>query len=339
MNPGDGFGIQRVQINAQVTNEAGGGILDEFRAEFLASWHRLPNKSFFFSLLAAWVALFHIFGNSTLGYTHTSSLFTWLYYCYNPMQEVPGADDAHGNFVPFVVLGLLWWKRKHLLALELKPWWPSLFLLGLGLLVHLAGYAIQQPRLSVVGFFVGVYGLTGLAWGWRWLAASFFPFILFGFSVPLGSLAEVVTAPLRHWVAAIVAGIAHLGLAPDLVREGTQIFDRQNSFHYDIAPACSGIRSLISLMLITAIYGAISFDKPWKRAVIFLSAFPLAIIGNVARLTFTVMVAEVAGHQAGSAVETNAGFVTFAVAIGLVLALGHWLRERPTRTPVPAPKP
>jgi len=58
--------------------------------------------------------------------------------------------------VPFVVLGVFWWKRKQLLALPLKTWPPALLLVGLGLLLHLAGFAIQQSRVSIVGLFTGI---------------------------------------------------------------------------------------------------------------------------------------------------------------------------------------
>ena len=47
------------------------GILEEFRLEFLDCWRRLPNKGFFFILLAAWLALFQAVGNSTLGFIHS----------------------------------------------------------------------------------------------------------------------------------------------------------------------------------------------------------------------------------------------------------------------------
>ena len=58
-----------------------------------------------------------------------------------------------------------------------------------------------------------------------------------------------------------------------------------------------------------------------------LVAFPLSVIGNVMRITFTVTVAELFGQSAGAAVEQNAGFVTFAIAIVAILLLEHWLRE------------
>jgi len=310
-----------------MTKPPGNGILEEFGTEFRNCWQRLPNKAFFAALLVAWLALFQFLGNSTLGYVRTPSLLYWMFNAYNP--PTGEADDAHGNLIPFLVLFLFWWKRRQLLDLELRTWWPGLVLVLLGLLVHVLGFGIQQPRISIIGMFIGLYGLTGLTWGLGWLRASFFPFFLFIFCVPFGSQGQFITLPLRLLVAKIVTFIAHLGLAPDLVQEGTQLFDGQNSFHYEIAPACSGIRSLVALLSLTTIYGFVSFQNPWKRAVMVASAFPLAVVGNVARLTFTVVIAEAFGQEAGSLVEQKFGFVTFAVAIGLVLALGHWLREPP----------
>ena len=303
------------------------GVLAELRFDLRECWQKLPNKAFFLCLLAAWLALFQFLGNSTLGYIHSPSLLSWTLNAYSPIGDYFSSDDGHGVIIPFVVLALFWWKRKELMALPLNLWWPGFLLFGLALLLHIAAYMIQQPKLSLIAFFAGVYGLMGLAWGRDWLRASFFPFFLFAFCVPLGSQGQIITTPMRHLVATVVAAISHLGLAPDLVREGTQLFDAQNSFQYDIAPACSGIRSLVSLLALTTIFGFISFKTGWKRALMVLVAFPLAVIGNVVRITFTVVVAEAFGQDAGKWVEQKFGFVTFAIAIACVLLLEHWLRE------------
>lgn len=313
-----------MEVQKQQAQQADAGILDEFRSEFVESWHRLPNKFLFFALLIAWMALFQFLGNSTFGYVDSSSLFKWMWSAYNS----PSGDDGHGMVVPLVVLGVMWWKRKELLALPLQSWWPGLLLVALGLALHVLAYTAQFPQFSIVAFFVGLYGITGLVWGPQWLRASFFPFFLFVFCVPLGGYGQAITTPLRHLVAGIVETIAHLGVAPGLIRHGTQLTNATGSFSYDIAPACSGIRSLVTLLALTTIYGFLTFKPMWKRGIMILSAFPLAVIGNVIRITFTVVVAELFGQNAGKAVETNFGFVTFAVAILCVVYLGKWLRDK-----------
>src|SRR5436189_134291 len=99
--------------------------------------------------------------------------------------------------ITFVVLSLFCVRRVSRWAVELSLCWPVVLLVGLALWLHLLGYAVQQPRISIVALFAGIYALTGLAWGPAWLRASFFPFFLFGFCIPLGSLAEPLTFRLR----------------------------------------------------------------------------------------------------------------------------------------------
>ncbi|MEY4916914.1 MAG: hypothetical protein RL616_827 [Verrucomicrobiota bacterium] len=295
-----------------------------------AEWAALPNKFFFFGLAAAWVTLFVFLGNSTFGYLDTLSIFSWVFDTYT----APESDSQFGVFMPFVVLGLFWWKRAELSAAARDVWWPGLLLVGGALLLHLVGYVIQQPRLSMISFLLGLYGLTGLAWGRRWLRASLFPFFLLVFCVPTAGT-DWLAFKMRLLVSWIVEHIAHLGLAPDLVRDGTQLFDSQHRFAYEVAAACSGIRSLTALLALTTIYGFVTFKKPWQRAAMIASSFPLAIAGNVLRLCFTIMVAELGGQDAGKAVETKAGLVTFLVAIAGVYFLGRWLEKVGNKKPQP----
>ncbi len=317
-------------MNQQPTN----GILEDLRVDFRETWSQLPNKLLFFVLLAGWLLLFQFLGNSTLGYVHSPSLFRWILDAYHPSGDYAASEDVHGLLVPPVVLVLFWLKRKELLSLPLKTWSPALFMLGLALLLHIVGFMIQQPRVSILALLAGVYSLMALAWGPGWMRASLFPFALLIFCVPLGAYSQIITTPLRHLVAIIVTGIAHLGLAPDLIREGTLLMDAHRTFSYDIAPACSGIRSLVSLLALTTIFGFVSFPAGWKRWVLVLAAFPLAVIGNVVRIAFAVMVAELLGQKAGTAVEQKAGFITFVIAIISILLLEKWLRERSPEPPL-----
>src|SRR5438309_8271127 len=118
----------------RVEKEPASGMLEEFRLDFVNCWRRLPNRAFFFILLAAWLALFHFLGNSTLGYVRTPSLLFWMYNAYRSSADHNAtSDDGHGLFIPFVVLGLFWWKRKELMGLPLKAWWPGLLWLVLAL--------------------------------------------------------------------------------------------------------------------------------------------------------------------------------------------------------------
>lgn len=289
-------------------------------------WRQMPNRGFFMVLAAAWVLLFTFLGNPKFAPSDSASLMTWMYGVYTSAT----VDEGHGLLIPFVVLGLYWWKRKELVSKPPGLWWPAIFLIILALLFHLCGFIAQQQRLSVVGFLLGLYALTGLAWGRHWLKASFFPYFLLVFCVPVAELGATLTMPLRLLVSRIVEIIAHLGLAPELIREGTQLFDSQHTFAYEVAAPCSGIRSLVALLALTTIYGFVNFKPLWKRGVMMLVALPLAILGNVTRLCFTIAVAEVGGQKAGKMVETYAGFITFGVALFCAYMIARWLEGKST---------
>jgi exosortase len=290
-------------------------------------WAQMPNRGFFLTLAALWVALFSFLGNAAFNHFDPTSLFGWLFHLYT----APLMDEGHGLLIPFVVLALYWWRRKELVSQPLGLWWPALGLIVVALFLHLVGFVAEQQRLSVIGFLLGLYALTGLAWGWHWLKVSFFPFFLLAFCIPVAEYADPLTMPLRLMVSRIVEIIAHLGLAPDLVREGTQLFDAQRTFAYEVAAACSGIHSLVALLSLSTIYGFVVFKSPWKRLVMMAVALPLAVLGNVVRLCFTIAVAETFGQRAGKAVETDAGFLTFAVAIACAFLVARWLEKSETR--------
>lgn len=311
---------------------SGGGLaeaLQGFSAEFGACWRRLPNKALFLAPLAAWLALFHFLGSSTFGYVDTPSLFGWMLNAYT----APDSPDSHGLLVPLVVLGLFWWKREELLRGPLRTWWPALLLLAVALALHLIGYVVQQARFSIVALFLGIYALMGLAWGPRWLRVGFFPYCLLVFCVPMGSLAEPISFPLRLLVTQIVAGISQGVFGFDVLREGTQLTNVAQHYQYEVAAACSGVRSLIATVAIAIIYAFTTFPKWWQRLGLIAAAFPLAVLGNVVRMMTIVIAAEIGGQQAGTYVHEGGplgilSLLPYVPAIAGLLVLGRWL-ERP----------
>jgi exosortase len=226
-----------------------------------------------------------------------------------------------------------------LLALRLQLWWPGLLLVGLGLVLHLVGYMGQQPRVSIIALFTGIYGLMGLAWGREWLRDSFFPFFLFAFCVPLGWYAVSITFPLRLLVCQLVEWISGNVLQIDVVRDGTALMDPLRTYQYDVAPACSGIRSLFAILAVTIIYAFLSFRTGWRRGLLMASAVPLAVFGNVVRLLTVIVAAEFWGQEGGAYAHEGGPFgiislLPYAASFGGLLLLGYWLREQPLK---PAP--
>jgi exosortase len=305
------------------------GFLAEFQDELIEAWQRLPNKLFFLVLLAAWLALFHILGNSILGYVKTNSLFLWLGHAYRSLED--GNDDAHGKFVPLLVLGLFWWKRHELLALNLRIWLPGLAILAGAMLLHVLGYLVQQPMVSVGAMFLGVYAVMGLAWGPEWLRRSLFPFLLFLFAIPLGQRAEMITFTLRLMVTQIVEFICHSLLSLEVARQGNtlshvDLLNPANNYQYEVAAACSGIRSLVAIGLMATVCAFVFFRTWWKRVILLASAVPLAVAGNVLRLLAIVVAAEIGGRPWGDYVHESS-FFSLLPYVPAILAL-IWVVNR-----------
>ena len=299
------------------------GSLQSIQAETVALIRSLPSKGVFLVLAVAWVAIFACYGNNTFGYRDTPSLFSWMYYVYTT-----SADDDYCLIMPLVVLALMVWKRAELLPLEKGTWLPAGGLFALGLLLHLAGFLVQQNRVSLVGFVIGLYGLTGMVWGRAWLVRTFFPMFLLLFLVPLGTMQDALTLPLRIFVtkSSVMLGNLFLGLGYE--SHGAKILTNLGVPVFDVAPACSGIRSLISLFALSTVYAFMRFDGFWKRGVIIAAAIPLAVLGNLVRIVIVLIVGKAVSFEAGAVIEQKLGFLTFLIAFAGLFLLGRKLGER-----------
>ena len=315
-------------------NQSTIGILDEFQTDLADGWRRLPNKGFFFGLLAVWLALFQFLGNSTFGFLDTPSLLKWMYLIGSIRSAEGETDDNQMLIAPLLVIGLFWWKRKELLRQPMQTWWPGLAILGVALFFQIVGYRVQQPRISIVALFTGIYGLMGLAWGPKFLRASFFPFFLFIFCVPFGTLSDYITVPLRHMVAGIVEVICHL-FHIGVIRQGTQLIDPKGHFQYEVAAACGGIRSLIVTVMLAIVFGFTVFKAAWKRLLLVLLAVPLAVAGNVLRLLIVILISKSWSKDAGLSFHDNmiASLLPYVPAVLVLFWLGDLLEKREKKEP------
>jgi exosortase len=307
----------------------------DWRADTLDCWQRLPNKGFFFTLLAAWALLFQFWGNSILGYVHTSSMFAWLYDAYTVGGELN--DSSYGSLIPFLVIALFWWKRHELLALPLAWWWPGLLLLAAALLLHVFGYFIQQPLFSAVALFAGIYALMGLAWGRTWLRHSSYPFFLFVFSVPMTAHLNFILFPLRLLVCWLVEMVSHL-LGISIIRHGTQLLDPSGNYGYDVVAACGGMRSLIAIFLLATVIGFSTLRGPGRRLFLMILAVPFSVLGNMLRLLVIIIAAEMGGQKWGDYVHEGGplGIISLLPYVPGIIGLlwaGRRLENHDRKTP------
>lgn len=257
-------------------------------------------------------------------------------------------------FVPFLVGWLVWRMRESLKPLPLQGSWLGLTMLLPAMALYWFGYKADTAYPGYAAVQLAVGGMILLIGGPAWLRRLFFPWAFLVFMWPILPLESKLAFPLRIFTAQLSTGLLNL-LGMDVVRDGTSLhsapdldlgLDQGALFRLDVEEPCSGIRSLFSLLMISALYGWLSL-KTWPtRAVLFASAIPLAVLGNVVRMGLLTagsrwFGAEFAvgrnldGHQEMSFFHTLAGFAVFGVALAGMFTVCSFL-ERRSRSIAPA---
>jgi len=287
----------------------------------------------------AGVAVFQFCGNASRGYIDTASLFYWWGFQWvNPTSET-----QHGGLILALSAWLFWRNLGRAESGERKaesgrhtadsggrtangknrkseiqnPKLAASAMLG-GLALHLFGYFVQQARLSIVALLLFAWGVLALAGGRRWGRAALFPLAFLLFAVPVNFL-DTAGFWLRLWVINASYGLAHCA-GFDVMRSGTQLFAPDGAFQYDVAAACSGVRSLMALLALSLLGGYLYFRAWWLRGLMLLLSLPFTYVGNVVRITAVVFTAQWFGQKAGGGVHEWAGFLVFVIVLGLVLA-------------------
>jgi exosortase len=225
------------------------------------------------------------------------------------------SDDnySHGFFVVPLALFFVWERRRALAAAPSRPRVAGLILIGGSLLVLLAGLLGAELFLSRVSLIGVLAGITLFVWGRDHLRILAFPLAFLLLMVPLPAIIfNQLALPLQ--LLASRAGESALSLAGiPVLREGNILQLPTRTF--EVAEACSGIRSLVSLLMLGIVLGYFTERRTGARIVIALAAIPIAIIANAARVAGTGMASElVSPALAEGFFHTFSGWLMFVVA-------------------------
>lgn len=269
--------------------------------------------------------LFHFQGNTTAIETYSRSAFLWMVYFWQYTEGFGGADYSHGWLIPVVSVVVVWMMRHELAEAPKAVSRVGLALVALALFMHWMGAKGQQTRLSLAALILFIWGLPYYLYGWQVAKRLIFPCSYLIFCIPLNFL-DVISFPLRLFSAAGAVSILN-GLGIEAERSGSAIHTMVGGgFSFDVADPCSGIRSLLALTALTAVYAYFTQKGLIKQWILFLSAIPLAIIGNTARITTIALVAEAFGERIATTLYHDySGYIVFAVAIFLMVGIGMLL--------------
>jgi exosortase len=217
---------------------------------------------------------------------HVFSTLGWLLSSWNPTT-----DYEHGKLIPFLILGLIGYRHKEIRAAVVPGSWRGLLAVAAGCLFYVAAYRTIQPRVAVFGLPFILWGTAYFFWGWRVAKLLAFPLFFLWIAIPLPTFQQATT----H-LQLLATAIAHHGsslLGVETYTQGTTILPVKGDWKpLSIAHGCSGIRSLMALLMISAAWAYMARMAMWKRIMLFLSAFPLAIVGNALRVISIFVIAE-----------------------------------------------
>jgi len=230
-------------------------------------------------------------------------------------------DYSHGFLVPFLSVYFIW-ERWNVLIDEMPSpsiWGIGLLSLGLfSLVVGLIGAELYVQRMSLV---VVLSGLVLLILGWKYLWLLSLPIGFLIFMIPLPAIVvNTIAFPLQLF-AAQTASFCLFSLGIPVLREGNLIMLASTTL--EVAEACSGLRSLLSLLALGTVYGYFSQDVMWKRWMLVILSVPIAIIANAARVSGTGILAHYFGPEAAEGFyHTFEGWLVFVVAFVLLFVCG-----------------
>jgi exosortase len=246
-------------------------------------------------------------------------------------------DDnySHGFFIVPLALYFAWERRHRFLAapsrgsaIGIVVVIGSILLLAAGVI----GAELFISRLSILGTLAGILLFL---YGWKRLRILVFPLAFLCLMIPLPAiLFNQIAFPLQL-TASRVGEFAITAANVPVLREGNLLVLPNTTL--EVAEACSGIRSLVSLLTLGIVFGYFADSRPWVRTLIALSTIPVAILSNGIRVAGT----GIAAHRFGPSVAEGffhefSGWLLFAVAFLMMLGLQRLLARAipPPRTAV-----
>jgi exosortase len=192
---------------------------------------------------------------------------------------------SHGFFVPLFSSWVVWQNRRRLQAIRPAPslWGLPVVCLSLSaLLFGVLGSEIFVARMSLL---VLTAGIILFFLGWRMLRAVAFPLAFLVLMVPIPAIIfNQITFPLQILASKLAAAVLPLFGVP-VLREGNII--NLPAMPLEVAEACSGVRSLLSLATLAVIYGYVLEKAAAMRILLALAALPIAVAANGLRIVGT----------------------------------------------------
>jgi len=246
-----------------------------------------------------------------------------LLLCYWPIlyrmghQWATDANMGHGFFVPIMAGFVAWQRRFELMAEPRKPNPLGLAIVIFGGLLSVAATLGAELFTARLSFVIALFGTVLFLGGTRWLKLLLFPLCLLLLMIPIPAIIySALTMKLQNLASALGEMlISAMGIP--VLREGNIL--RLPSQPLDIAEACSGIRSLMTLLFLSLFISYFMDKKVWMRWALLIATVPIAIGANGVRVAITGLLSEIDTKFAGGVYHEIEGYLVYIVALVALL--------------------
>ncbi len=223
---------------------------------------------------------------------------------------------AHGYLVPMFSLALLWMRRSQMPGEELRASSRGLAFIALGAVILLVGGYFRQGSIEGVALLPFLAGVAVVLGGWPALEWSWPSIIFLVFMIPLPWRIENLLGPPLQGLATLVSTFMLQTMGFMAFAEGNVI--QLNDGKIGVVEACSGLSMLITFIALSVGMALVVKRPVLDRIVLVLSAIPVALLANIARITLTGVLHETIGVQAADTFYHDlAGWVMIPFALVL----------------------
>jgi exosortase len=238
-------------------------------------------------------------------------------------------DAGHGLLLAPLALWLCW--RKGLVQDAVPTRSLGLAMIVVAVLFRVAGAVAAELFTQRSAMLLAAMGLVVFFLGVRQLVFWWLPVGLLALSIPLPALIlNQLALPLQLLASRMGAWLLELRNIPVHLAGNVILLPGHQLF---VTEACSGLRSLTSLLSLGLLFGGVFLGSPWLRGLLMLSAIALAIVMNAVRVFLTGFLVFFVSPEAGDGfLHLSQGWLMFVVSIG-ALGLLTWVARRVERRP------
>jgi exosortase len=252
-----------------------------------------------------------------------AGLSLWLYW--STLTHLVGQwwhdpNFSHGFFVPLFSGFVVWQERDRLARITPRPSWSGLGAIAIALCFLIVGQMGAELFLSRVSILFLLAGMIVLFLGWNFLRAAIFPWAFLLLMIPIPSIIfNQITFPLQLLASRVSAAVLPV-LGVPILREGNVI--NLPAMALEVAEACSGIRSLMSLLTLAIIYGYLMEKRLWVRWLLAIASIPIAVAANSVRIIGTGLLVQYwDADKAEGYFHASWGWIIFVISLAMLYLL------------------